>query len=400
MNNFMTKLATLLIVIFVFVFAGYQCFRYFGTGYKTEVAFQFEVARFCDTKGLLIRTEEALDTHPDGVVRYLAKEGQRFRGITPIAEVYANQAQVDDAAERDALRSELEVLQKVQKEARSSQLVNIQQLNGSINSTVLKLGELVAYGELDGLNDTRLELVELLGRKELVGGSEEPLEEHISELEAQVAGQDGGRTIYSSQAGYFSRYVDGYEEKITPDLLKKLDGIALQELVEQEYPYDRNAFGKSVTSHNWYYAASVSPEEAEKFTVGNQVKMTFLGGTGETLSAVVDRVDKEGDSVLVVLRSDQISADTVSRRVANVRIGFRDYSGLRIAKDALRIVDGKKGVYVKIDGKVTFKQVEIIYTSDDFYLTRLQQGSDTYLNLFEEVFVEGKDLYDGKTIEF
>ena len=47
---------------------------------------------------------------------------------------------------------------------------------------------------------------------------------------------------------------------------------------------------------------------------------------------------------------------------------------------------------------VQFKKVAIIYTGTDYYLCRTQYDSTDQLNLFDEVIVEGTDLYDGKPL--
>ena len=80
-------------------------------------------------------------------------------------------------------------------------------------------------------------------------------------------------------------------------------------------------------------------------------------------------------------------------------ISFRNYKGLRISQKALRILDGEKGVYVKSGYSVKFKKVDILYTGLDYYLCQIQYGSSDQLSLFDEVIVEGTDLYDGKPID-
>ncbi len=45
------------------------------------------------------------------------------------------------------------------------------------------------------------------------------------------------------------------------------------------------------------------------------------------------------------------------------------------------------------------KKVDILYTGLDYYLCQIQYGSSDQLSLFDEVIVEGTDLYDGKPID-
>ena len=107
--------------------------------------------------------------------------------------------------------------------------------------------------------------------------------------------------------------------------------------------------------------------------------------------------DENGDA-LAVIQSTSIIPDAVSHRTASVKISFSNYKGLRISRRALRILEGQKGVYVKSGYSVKFKKVDILYTGPDYYLCRTQYGSSDQLNLFDEVIVEGTDLYDGKPI--
>ncbi|MEG0541903.1 MAG: HlyD family efflux transporter periplasmic adaptor subunit, partial [Angelakisella sp.] len=102
---------------------------------------------------------------------------------------------------------------------------------------------------------------------------------------------------------------------------------------------------------------------------------------------------------LLVIQSDDISPDTVARRTATVKLGFDDYKGIRFSKKALRIQDGVKGVFVRGKSAIEFKKVEIVYTGKDFYLSKLDYNSDVYLNIFDEIIVEGTDIYDGKPLE-
>ena len=194
--------------------------------------------------------------------------------------------------------------------------------------------------------------------------------------------------------------MDGYEGEYTPQMLEDLDAAALRELLAKEYPDDPDSFGKSVTDFTWYYAAVIPRESAEFFYTGAKVELDFIGsGEAAVPGKVVRLAPEENGEALVVIQSTSVNADTVSHRTASVKISFQNYKGLRISQKALRIVDGVKGVYVRSGYSVRFKKVDILYTGPDYYLCRTQYGSADQLNLFDEVIVEGTDLYDGKPID-
>ena len=399
MNTFTTKLATLLLVLFVLVFAAFQGWRGLTSGYRTENAYEFEIARYCNTEGLLVRTEEEIPQSAGGQVRYLLEEGEKFRADTPIAQVFSSQEEAAAAANRGVVRQERDLLEAIQRSTDTSRTADVESLNREIAVSLRRLTQSAAQKDMEEVSRLHLDLVEVIGRQQLATGQNTGFGERIRELESQLAGGGGGQNIYSPKVGYFSRYVDGYEETYTPELLEKLDTAALREILALDYPGKPDSFGKSVTDFTWYYATIIPKASVESFYVGAKVEMTFIGGGEQAVSGKVAHLkpDENGDA-LAVIRSTSITPDAVSHRTASVKVSFSNYKGLRISRRALRILEGQKGVYVKSGYSVKFKTVDIIYTGPDYYLCRTQYGSSDQLNLFDEVIVEGTDLYDGKPI--
>lgn len=399
MNTFTTKLATLLLILFLVLYAVFQGWRSFTSSYRTENAYEFEIARYCSTEGLLVRTEEEIQATASGQVRYLLEEGEKFRADTPIAQVFPSQEEAAAAVKQGIIRQERDLLEVIQRSTDTSRTADVESLNREIALSLRRLTQSAAQKDMEEVSRLHLALVEDIGRQQLVTGQNTGFEERIRELNGELNGGGGGQNIYSSKVGYFSRYVDGYEEAYTPELLEELDTSALREILAQDYPNDPDSFGKSVTDFTWYYATIIPKVNVESFYIGANVELAFIGGGEETVPGRVVqlRPDENGDA-LVVIRSTSITANAVSHRTASVKISFSNYKGLRISRRALRILDGQKGVYVRSGYSVRFKKVDIIYTGPDYYLCRTQYGSSDQLNLFDEVIVEGTDLYDGKPI--
>ena len=400
MNTFTTKLATLVLVLFILVFALYQGWRGLNKSYRTESAYEYEIAKYCNTEGLLIRSEEEIPREGGGQVRYLLAEGEKFRRDTPIAQVFPSREEAEEAASREVIARERDLLEKIQRSTDTSRTADVETLNREIALALRGLTRCAAQKDLEEVSKTHLALVEKIGRQQLATGQNTGFEDRIRELDDQLSGGGGGQKVYSQKTGYFSRYVDGYEGEYTPQMLEDLDAAALRELLAKEYPDDPDSFGKSVTDFTWYYAAVIPRESAEFFYTGAKVELDFIGsGEAAVPGKVVRLAPEENGEALVVIQSTSITADTVSHRTASVKISFQNYKGLRISQKALRIVDGVKGVYVRSGYSVRFKKVDILYTGPDYYLCRTQYGSADQLNLFDEVIVEGTDLYDGKPID-
>ena len=346
-----------------------------------------------------MRTEEVIPQTAGGQVRYLLAEGEKFRADTPLAQVFSSQEAAEAAAHQAVVRRERDLLEAIQRSTDTSRTADIESLNREISVSLRRLTQSAAEKDLEEVSRLHLTLVEKIGRQRLVTGQNTGFGERIQELNGELSGGGGGQNLYSSKVGYFSRYVDGYEETYTPDLLEALDTATLRELLERDYPNDPGSFGKSVTDFTWYYATIIPKANVESFYVGAKVDLTFIGGGEQAVPGkVIELKSDENGDALAVIQSTSIIPDAVSHRTASVKISFSNYKGLRISRRALRILEGQKGVYVKSGYSVKFKKVDILYTGPDYYLCRTQYGSSDQLNLFDEVIVEGTDLYDGKPI--
>lgn len=399
MNRVTTKLATAAVIFVVLTFVLYQGWRSLSQGYKTETAYEFEIARYCNTEGLLIRTEEVIQKEAGGQVRYLLEEGEKFRSDTPIAQLFPSQEAAEEAARQEVLRKERDLLEAIQRSTDTSRTADVETLNKEIALSLRRLTKSAEEKDMEAVSQLYMTLVEKIGRQQLATGQSTGFGERIRELQEQLTGNSGGQNLYSPQIGYFSRYVDGYEGVYTPDMLDQLDAASLGELLDRDYRSDPGSFGKSVTDFTWYYAALVPKESAEFFYEGARVTMTFNGSGEQTVPGKVIQVKTgENGATMAVIQSTSVTTDTVSHRTAGVRVDFSSYKGLRIPRKALRILDGQKGVYVKSGYSVRFKTVDILYTGSDYYLCRTQYSSSSQLSFLDEVIVEGTDLYDGKPI--
>lgn len=402
-NNRMMKAAVWLIVLFLLAFTVYQGYNYIYGGYTTEDAYSYVVSSSFLTRGVLLRNEEPLTLAPSGVVVYRAAEGSKFRSGTVLAYSYASQSDADADLQAREADAELERLSGIRDAVNAQTVRDVEQLGESIDYTLRSLTYDAARGEYDTLSDERLDLVEALNRRSLLTGDGAALDARIAELETLAAAEPRGTAVAANTAGYFSRYVDGQESAFGFDLLDTADASSIDALAAQDYPYDAAAFGKAVKDYRWYYVTTVSAQDAESFIVGRRVTLRFVGSSGASLSGSIVTVksDEASGRTMVAILGEAMNSDTISRRVASVEVSFAAVSGVRFPAEALRIIDGVRGVFIDAGYTVQFKKVDILYTGSDFYISRQYSSdadSETYLSIFDRIIVEGKDLYDGKPL--
>ena len=113
---------------------------------------------------------------------------------------------------------------------------------------------------------------------------------------------------------------------------------------------------------------------------------------------VVSLKRQEDGSSICIFECDTFSSEFVDGRVAQVKLLMDNYEGIRIPTSAIRIVDGKAGVYTRKGIEVVFKQIKQIISEEDYTLVENTSNLDGYISLYDTVIVGGKDLYDGKII--
>ena len=124
---------------------------------------------------------------------------------------------------------------------------------------------------------------------------------------------------------------------------------------------------------------------------------------------------------IVVLECNYMSPALSHIRNESVDIELNTYEGLKVSKKALhddyvtkitfdengnKITEEVKvqGVYVKYGRQLIFKQVFILYSDEDYVICSDKPDNETLitgytLELYDEVVVEGDDLYNGKLID-
>ena len=64
--------------------------------------------------------------------------------------------------------------------------------------------------------------------------------------------------------------------------------------------------------------------------------------------------------------------------------------GLKVSKDAVKVVDGVKGVYIIKKGTYAFREVNILTSNDEYVVIERELSTDKpHLALYDEVIVHG-----------
>ncbi|MEG2054185.1 MAG: HlyD family efflux transporter periplasmic adaptor subunit, partial [Oscillospiraceae bacterium] len=214
--------------------------------------------------------------------------------------------------------------------------------------------------------------------------------------------------VTAPQPGFYISSIDGLETTFTQDFVK---GLTSQDILTAEENFTQTVqtqtSGKIISDYKWYFVCTVPKTQAARFVdapTETKVTIKFQDSTAGSVPAFIESVTDEETSeyVKVVLRCEVMRPDIANLRFETADISFRTIKGIRIAKSATNIVDGELGVYIKYGHLVSFKKITPIFENSEYILVPLNPNKEiTGINevkLFDEVIVEGKDLYDGKLL--
>lgn len=350
---------------------------------------------------LFVRNEALVSSVEEGYKSYAVIEGGKVAKNGVIASVYPTAEQAEYNAQIQQIQAQIDTLTTTQNYTEYNN-ADLSVLNQKINSSFQQLLDSSKTGRLNASSDAATELLQALNRKNIVTGSEQDYSALIAQLNTQLSALkakhiESQNYIRAEESGYFISKADGYETVLSGSSLSTLTVAEFESI--QPVTTGTDVIGKIVSDYEWNIIAKVPLEESFRMAVGQRVTLKTGLVSVQELTATVQAINREGDGewALVVFSCTTMNEELASARHQTLTLVTESYSGLKVNKKAIRMVDGKKGVYTYSASQAHFIPVNIVYTSTSFVICEKSSENDT-LRLYDEVIVEGKGLYDGKII--
>lgn len=397
-NIFLAVVGVLIILYFV-----YQIVQMNSNPYKTELALERDIKNTVSTKAFVVRDEEYLTTdNTSGTVVSIAEDGKRVASGDDVAVVFQSTESAAAYVRMNELTKEIDYYNQLKNRvgigtnAPSSyyNLIN----DACINFISASRGE-INSDYYEALTDFR----DAITTRQLAVGEELSVDAKLAQLEAELVSLQskatGFTTVTSPNPGYYIGSVDGYENAIGYKDVTKVDCATVNTLLSsQKQDVAGNVMGKLVDEFDWYLLCTVPYNESGDIEVNKTVSVNVPNtAVGTIKCTVLYKSDKEDDSVAVVLKCNVMNRDVANLRMENIEIITDEYTGIRINNKAIRQVDGVKGVYVQRGNIISFKKINIIYSTEDYSIIEKVDDS-SYVRQYDTIITEGVDLYDGKVI--
>jgi len=408
MSSKLLRILLGVLALFVVLILGIQVYIAFSRPYSLETVIKAEVDESFAVKGIVSREEQILETPKSGSVDYLIRNGDKVAKNSPVAHMYPSETDIGNMSKVAQLEAELETVKESQKPG-STAGTQAAALNRQIDLINGEYVTALLNHDIASLYDLKNSYLGAFNRSQIVFASAENFDARIAELEAEIAslraksGQSVS-SVVSPVSGYFVNSIDGYEELINNETAQALTEEEIEAFFTGEKPaVNESVTGKVIVDAKWRYTTVVSAKDAVLLKEGRNYDLLFDNAADETVSAKVlsNSYEATKGTAVVVFETDILSEKLVKLRAENARVIMKTHKGIKIPKSALRIVDGKKGVYIKYGQVARFKLVDILYENEEYMISDNKSTDaerQNYVRVYDDVFVKGTDLYDGKQL--
>lgn len=400
-----TALALLIVGICI-----YQIFKINYSPVKTELALEKTISNAVVTEGFVVRDETYITADAVGTLVPLVTDGKRVASGDDVAVVFTSENSARVYSQMQSIEADIAYFESLKNKI-GIQTSDVEAMDERVYSACQSYVTTLAKGDIDALETYEDAVCETITARQLSTGTVIDPTEKLQSLYAQLdtlKAQSGGYvTVQANNPGYYIGHVDGYETACAYDTVLEVSGEQIETLLQSNpAPTEslQNCMGKLVDSFNWYILCVIDAEAAGSLSAGRSITVEFPLTSAEAISAEVVSVQNAGtDKSAVILRSNLMNAQYAALRKEQVRLVLENFTGYQVNNKAIREVDGVKGVYTLSGNIIKFKKVEIAY-ADTQYCVCVTPKDDNgnpkngYVSLYDEIIVEGTDLYDGKIL--
>lgn len=408
-----TRVVFVLVGAVLLIYLGVMVIGAFSDTPETTAAVHVTVNDSFTADGWFFRDEIPVTGSSSSSVRHIAYSGERVQKDAALAVVYSDEESLALSREIEPLQNRISLLDAaLQTASESSDSTNLDQ---SITLAIQQLASQAKEGTGTALANSANSLRTLSLRNasdELdsfaIQTERDALAAELSALEQQLAGRT--TELAAPTSGYYSEVVDGYENVLTLEEMDSLTLARFRELTENPEQVDSGQMlGKMIEGFTWYLAAEIPKEQADRLSQGQSLRVSFTQASMETPVTVYSVIQERGsDTALLIMEGTEFNSELVSMRNQPIEIILATYSGLKVPKEAVRIVSSTDssgnttqqiGVYIVSGGIQKFKIIsEPLFETEDYYVVEQSATNVDMLVEQDQIIVRGRNLQNNMVV--
>ncbi|MBQ6863578.1 MAG: hypothetical protein IJO14_05000 [Clostridia bacterium] len=383
---------------------------------NTKTAVKYTHRHTIEANAFILREEKLLQGVGGGEVVPLAEDGMKVSGNDAVANVFATTADAQHYYELVEVQNEIAYYESIYNTSSANSLPDIAAYDNRVQDSVFDLAEKLSVRDIEHISEQADAVRSAVTKRSIAIGTKVDVSPKLSELYAKrnqlLNAMQNYTVINADSAGYYVHNADGYEsssgiynslafsaEEKLSDGVKKIDNNTVRALLTIEPIAQIAPYGKLITGFEWYIVCSIETLQASQLQIGQSLAISFVDHSARPFKAQIIALNPDGEGrTALILSATAMDGAYAQLRKARIVIETDSFSGLRVENTALRTVEGELGVYIRQGNVVTFRNVEVLYSADDYSVVKDSQEPG-YLKTYDEIIIEGTDLYDGKLIK-
>lgn len=395
------SICRLALILGLLFYVMYHLTNGFSAEMRTEVVRLYTEPVTLSTSGFIVREETVISNSSGGVASYRYENGTRVNKGAKIATVYGTNSDAAVVARAAQVDKTIDFLEELDYDKDLS-VYDGMAATKEVSSLLASFSDSRARGDYGAaVSNSDALLKAYIRRDGALGAGEAGVEAQLSSLKAHRASLEKSLSgvasvVTSSVSGYFYDYADGKEGVFDYENIKNLLPSEYKALAAKD-SVRADAVGKIVTEPKWYYVTEATRERCIALNKGKKYEVLF-SASNIRLNMTLEAENIVGDEAVLVFSSFEMPKDFDFSRNQKATVVTDSISGYRVPSNALRVVDGVVGVYIRVGNTVKFRVADVIYESGAYsFVSTKTEGKTLYANDTDaenDVFCKALSLYD------
>ena len=398
--NKVSKKIFLVVAVLVVALVSVNIYGSVNNRITTKIATIGTIENNINAEGYIIRDEYAVINRPGCFIDSMIEDGERVSKYDILATVY--ESNVDPSAQNEIKKLNERILSLENIRIAEGGIQRVESTDNFLKNKILSVVENSHHGKGSNLNEIYYELVNNIDENAATDNSSiqtliDGLKAEKKQLEDQLQGEK--TTVIAKDAGLYFSYTDGYETLLYPDMIKDLTVSAFNDLPDNFDVDNERTSAKLITGYDWYYSFLTDYKLADDFNYAEVITVKFEDNKDEDIKAYVYNISpEENGKCVVTCRVEKYVEHAFTNRKLSATVVIDSTKGLKIPRQAVRVVDGKTGVYIVKQSVARFRNIEIIASDEEYVIVKQDSADTSSLVVYDEVIVKGNIKKDGQSV--
>jgi len=361
--------------LLVIAYIGYQIWHKVTSSIKYEPATPYTYTVKSSGEGYVFRSEKVLESPGEGSIVASVEAGTKVSAGSEVANLYSASG-VDVEQKLADIDAQIALL-ALSEDSASLTNRDVSKLDAETYEIITEIRRCVEQGKFNEAISHKLNLITKVNRRNAASGTEGDVSSQIAALKQkrnEITGQLGSlvASVKTPVSGWYYPETDGYEGVFTPDKINKMTYDDFRSLISSSAASTAQDAGKTVVSPTWYFVCELTGESLDTKEIGEEYTVYFPHNRGEKIPMELVRVSRSGDVGIAVFKTDKTPDGFDFARMQSYELLENEYTGFRIPKSAVRVVDGQMGVYVLTGEVVHFRKIEVMTEYENTYIVVME----------------------------